>query len=310
MTSRGGGAAAAYGLKYQYLATADYFLRYLREHPELIARATLVVEPLLLKADEKEDDIVDFAIEVDDVASHHIQVKATTKPDHYPLQPADAREALDRLLGHAAENSVLLTNKPLSPGLAAGCTITETTSPLTAYAWANGPQPPRDATSRQLYLAVDSRTPAQLRSAIAELVRYFRNHRTLGPGITTAQLLVAILLDFIFDAAAGNEPSRISALDLLAKIHTPDAHMAHLAGGFDWGLPMTGIPSYASTVPRMAILDEITEHLTADDTRTVPPRVVLAGHTGIGKSVIATDYCHTDRISYEFLCGSTAATLT
>ncbi len=302
MTTRGGGAVAAYGLKYQYLATADYFLRYLREHPELIQRATLVVEPLLINADGKDDDIVDFAIEVDDVASHHIQVKATTKPDQYPLQPADARAVLDRLLGHGTENSMLLTNKPLSPELAADCTIIETGSPATTYTWAKGPQPPQDAAPRQVSLAVDSRTPAQLRSAIAELVRYFRNHRALGPGITTARLLVAILLDFIFDAAAGNELSRITALDLLAKIHRPDAQMAHLAGGFDWGLPMTGIPSYASTVPRMAILDEITEHLTADDTRTVPPRVVLAGHTGIGKSVIATDYCHTDRISYEFLC--------
>jgi hypothetical protein len=82
----------------------------------------------------------------------------------------------------------------------------------------------------------------------------------------------------------------------------PDARIAHLAGGFDWGLPMTGIPNYASTVPRMAILDEVMEHLTPDDSQTVPPRVVLPGHAGIGKSVIATDYCHIDRISYEFLC--------
>lgn len=206
MTTLGGGSVAAYGLKYQYLATADYFLRYLREHPELIPRATLVVEPLLINPAGKDDDIVDFAIEVDDSASHHIQVKATTKPDQYPLQPADARAALDRLLGHAADNSMLLTNKPLSPELVAECTITETDGPATTYTWAKGPQPPQDAAPRQLSLDVDNRTPAQLRSAIAELVRHFRKHRALGPGITTARLLVAILLKFIFDAAAGNEP--------------------------------------------------------------------------------------------------------
>jgi hypothetical protein len=95
-------------------------------------------------------------------------------------------------------------------------------------------------------------------------------------------MLVSILLDFIFDAAAGNEPNRISALDLLARIHMPDADMAHLAGGFDWGLPMTGIPSYASTFPRMSILDEVTEHLSVGDTSAMPARVVLAGQTGIG----------------------------
>jgi hypothetical protein len=53
-------------------------------------------------------DIVDFAIELDDVAVHHVQVKATTKPDQYPLQPADARAALNRLLGRPADNSTLL----------------------------------------------------------------------------------------------------------------------------------------------------------------------------------------------------------
>jgi hypothetical protein len=47
-------------------------------------------------------------------------------------------------------------------------------------------------------------------------------------------------------------------------------------------------------------LDDVTEHLSVDDTRTVPTRVALAGQTGIGKSVIATDYCHIDRISCEF----------
>jgi hypothetical protein len=51
MTTIGGGESAAYGLKYQYLATLDYYLRFLREQPELIASSTLVVAPLLIKPD-------------------------------------------------------------------------------------------------------------------------------------------------------------------------------------------------------------------------------------------------------------------
>jgi hypothetical protein len=77
MTTLGGGSVAAYGLKYQYLSTVEYILRYLREHPELIARTTLVVEPLFKSANDADDGIVDFAIELDDAAVHHIQVKAT-----------------------------------------------------------------------------------------------------------------------------------------------------------------------------------------------------------------------------------------
>jgi len=39
MSSLGGGGVAAYGLYYQYLVTAEFFLRFLRQNPELIARA-------------------------------------------------------------------------------------------------------------------------------------------------------------------------------------------------------------------------------------------------------------------------------
>jgi hypothetical protein len=67
MTTLGGGSVAAYGLKYQYLSTVEYLLRYLRGHPELIARTTLVVEPLVKSANDADDD----------AAVHHIQVKAT-----------------------------------------------------------------------------------------------------------------------------------------------------------------------------------------------------------------------------------------
>ena len=147
MTTLGGGSVAAYGLKYQYLATLEHFLRYLREHPELIARTTLVVEPVLEDSDGGDDDIVDFGIEVDDVAVHHFQVKATTKPDRYRLQPSDARVALDRLLRYSVDNSVLLTNKPLSSELASECAIADADGLVTTYTWAVGPQPEPDAGS-------------------------------------------------------------------------------------------------------------------------------------------------------------------
>lgn len=302
MTNLGKGGVAAYGLNYQYLATANYFLRHLREHPELIQHATLIVEPLFTKPDGKEDDIVDFAIEIDDLPTHHVQAKATTDPDQYPLQPATARDVLTRLLDHAAQNSILLTNKPLSPELAIACDANDADHPASTYIWSTGPLPPPDRPANEPLIVVDTRSPSELRSSIAEQIRYFRKHRRLGQGLTSSRLLVPILLDFIFNAAAGNEPSRITALDLLAKIHMPDPQIAEIAGGFDWGLPMTGIPYYASIVPRMAILDEVIEHLTPDDTQTVPTRMVLTGLTGIGKSVIATDYCHIDRISYHFVC--------
>jgi hypothetical protein len=117
MTALGGGGVAASGLNYQYLVTAEYFLRYLRQNPELIPRAALVVDPLLANADRVEDDIVDFAIEVDDELTHHCQVKSSAAPARYPLLPSDGRPVLQRLLGQQAANSFILTNKPLTPML-------------------------------------------------------------------------------------------------------------------------------------------------------------------------------------------------
>ena len=65
MNAHGGGSVAAYGLNYQYLSTAEYFLRFLRKNMEPLPMATLVVEPVIAKADGEDDDIVDFAIEID-----------------------------------------------------------------------------------------------------------------------------------------------------------------------------------------------------------------------------------------------------
>lgn len=46
----------------------------------VLAHTTPVVEPVLEDSDGGDDDIVDLGIEVDDVAVHHFQVTAATKP--------------------------------------------------------------------------------------------------------------------------------------------------------------------------------------------------------------------------------------
>lgn len=302
MNSVSGGSVAAYGLNYQYLTTADYFLRYLRANPELIQHATLVIEPLITKPDGNDDDIVDFAIEIDGEATHHIQVKSSPDPNQHPLQPAPARAALTRLLSHKALNSLILTNKPLSPQLLGEADVQGTIGQRITYTWPAGPQPSTSDAREQPCIVVDSRSPAQVRDSIAHLIREFRKDRAFSPALTSSQLLVPILLDYIFAAAAGTEPKRITALDFLEKLAMPDARIAHLAGAFDWGVPLGNIPNYLSTVPRLSYLEQIQKHIAVTEETTEPPRVVLVGQTGNGKSVLASDYCHIDAITYEFMC--------
>lgn len=302
MTAVGGGGVAAYGLKYQYLVTADYFLRYLRQNPELIPRAVLLVDPLISRPDGTADDIVDFAIEVDGVATHHIQVKASSEPEEHPLRPGDARPVLVRLLGHEARISLILTNKPLSPQLLPEADVIDTGDSRITYVWSAGPQPEEASASEPPLIVVDTRTPSEVRDSIAELIRGFRKDRSLNQGLISARLLVSILLDSIFAAAAGNEPNRITALALLEELAMPDARIAHVAGAFDWGLPISNIPNYISTVPRLAYLEQVQAIVGVDDSARDPARIVLVGQTGNGKSVLASDYCHVDAVRYEFVC--------
>ena len=300
MVALGGGGIAASGLEYQYLVTAEYVLALLRNDLALIPHANLVIEPLHRKDDGKDDDVVDFAIEIDDEPSHNVQVKSSSEPEDHPLQPAAAREVFDRLVNHPAEQRILLTNKPLSPALADAAVIHSTHASRTQYAWPSGPQAPTGQSEPRIIC--DARSTAELFDSITELVRAFRVERGRSPGAVTCQLLVSILVDYIFSAAAGTEPNRISALDLLDKLVMPNAAIAQVAGGFDWGLPITNIPHYLSTVPRLSYLDGLQNHLDLTKDASAPSRVVLTGRTGNGKTVLASDYCHIEAITYAFIC--------
>lgn len=301
----GGGTIAAFGLKYQYMATVEQFLQHLRSSPELIARTALVVEPVVAGPDGADDDIVDFGFLTDGEATHHFQVKASLEPSKNPLQPAPARATLERLIKHNARSAVLYTNKPLSPDLLSGAIADadpRTLPGITSFVWPAGPGGDASVSpDRRPRITVDARPLRAVRDSIADLVREFRKQRGRSQGVITCSLLVPIMLDRVFSAASGSDPSRIEALDLLEMAAMPDSRIAKVAGGFDWGLPIAGIPNYVSTVPRLDYLSQI-RHEFPSDASTTPPRIALVGHTGTGKSVIASDYCHLDAVAYEFMC--------
>ena len=77
-----GGTQAAYGYRYQYLVTLEFFLRYLRDRLEHLASTVLHVEPTALAARGVAGDehIVDFAIEVGDEVVLTAQVKSSVEP--------------------------------------------------------------------------------------------------------------------------------------------------------------------------------------------------------------------------------------
>ena len=77
-----GGNQSAFGFRYQYLATSERFLRYMRDHLGELSVISLHVEPtnFLSAGLAQDDDIVDFAIQHDHVIVERDQVKGSSNP--------------------------------------------------------------------------------------------------------------------------------------------------------------------------------------------------------------------------------------
>ena len=111
-----------------------------------------------------------------------------------------------------------------------------------------------------------------------------------------------VLLHNIFRSAAGTTTERFAASDVLALLKMPDDAVAHALGSFDWGVPIGGIPTFSSTVPRVVQLDEIFAALSRDADGRQPRAAILTGTTGYGKSALAADFCHLHYNAFEFMC--------
>jgi hypothetical protein len=78
-----GGGAAAFGFRYQYLATAEEVLRVLIAYAGDIGDLALLVEPTCqeLGGENGEDDnVVDFGVEGHGEVIRRVQVKASRSP--------------------------------------------------------------------------------------------------------------------------------------------------------------------------------------------------------------------------------------
>ncbi|MEA2774525.1 MAG: hypothetical protein QOD93_7487 [Acetobacteraceae bacterium] len=294
-----GGTWSAFGYLYQYAATADYYLRCLIEHPT----AALLIEPTALagRGLSSDDDIVDFAVELESQVIDKVQVKGSAKPHSRPLYRGEARQVLDRLAGSSASTATLLTNRPLSPGLAEHCRRSEDgDGPIAAFAY---PTAEREGGAPRRRILVDSRSIDDLASALAERIRVFRGDHALSQGESTARIVATVFLNHIFRSAAGiATTSRITAPEAMEILRRPDAEIAHATGSFDWGIPINGIPTFASTVPRVERLGEIYNAIGNPAPAQRPRVAVLSGLTGYGKSALAADFCHLHGNSYEFIC--------
>lgn len=298
-----GGNQAAFGYRYQYLATIERFLRYMRDHLGELGSIALHVEPTALMRDgfARDDDIIDFAIELNNEIAERDQVKGSSNPADNKLYHGEADAVFHRLDGEVATRSVLLTNRPLGPALQERCSQTLDAGDIERWDYVS-PDGEGVGGSRGALIVVDKRAIEQVTEAIEESVRQFRSDQALGQGSVSCRIIAKLLLDKIFQSAAGGDSAKFDALEIIRFISIPDPEIAHVVGGFDWGVPVNGIPLLPATVTRLQLLEQVYEAIGSQTSAHQVKQLVAQGQTGFGKSSLAAHFCHLYRNSYEFIC--------
>lgn len=277
------------------MTTAEFCLRHIRENFDKIGSTALHIESASLEETSEHDDIVDFAIEEDEIISTTAQVKASRTGRQ--LAPAEAKKVFEKLDDGTTPHIRLITNRALSPALLESCEVLGTSDQIVEYALKDD----EGEVSDQI-IAVDSRTIGELTDSLVDLVTQFRAENKRSQGRVSCRIVAVVLLHRIFSAAAGEADRRMSAMEVIDTLSMPDREVAEAAGAFDWGIPVAGIPSFQTTVPRLELLeglDNVVARRIADPDGRIPATAILAGRTGNGKSALAADYCHIEHNAFS-----------
>jgi tetratricopeptide (TPR) repeat protein len=295
-----GGRRAGFGLRYQYLASAEQILSFLVEHADDVGAISLTVEPTAVDIAgggvDEDAEVIDYRITIDATPVERTQVKSSRNPSpDNPVGLAAAKKIFTRM-GPAAPRGNLpriLTNRPLTQQLRELCgTSISTTAHTSTYELIT-------ADGLHGLITHDHRSVAEVKEALLQRIQQIRSDQALGPGLRSAGLLMPNLVDTIADAAAGMSPNTLSGTDILQLLYTPDHDLSHAMRRRDWGTPLLEVPRLVSAVPRVEKLGELTEVFNTSVAGGTPTVVVLCGVTGFGKSTIAADFCHLYRHLYE-----------
>lgn len=295
MTTTDGGTNAAYGFNFQFVTTAEFFLRHLHENLDKVGTMALHIESASLAESMEHDDIVDFAIEVHDAIAIKAQVKASRTGR--ALGAPEAERVCAKLNDGETPHVRLMTNRPLSQPLQDKCAVANASEKVIEYALKS-----HEGEATDQIIALDGRTISELTESLVDLVIKFRAENRKSQGRVSCRIVAVVLLHRIFSAAAGEASRRLSALEIVDALLMPDRELAEAAGAFEWGVPIAGIPTFQATVPRLTLLeqlDAIVRRRLRDSDGRAPSVAILAGRTGNGKSALAADFCHIEHDAFS-----------
>ena len=79
-------------------------------------------------------------------------------------------------------------------------------------------------------IVVDKRSIEHLTEAIEYIVRQFGSDQALGQGNVSCRIVTKLLLDRIFQSAAGDGSNKFDALEMVGLVSVPDPEIAHAMG--------------------------------------------------------------------------------
>jgi len=299
-----GGRVAAYGFRYQYWRTLETLLDVIDDD---LAAAVRVEGP----PSDSSGDAVDFdVIGTDGQCLVAVQVKARVHGGS--MSGGEAFGVIARLIGHEASAYEVQTNARSTPSaealdqvFAGGGEPTRirdqlaeilATSPA-RLTQLRGMKPQQVQRLSRCRVRFDERGDDEIRDALRERLRDYRNRAHQGLGQRSAGLLSGYLMSEILDRAADEAGATFTIQQLRSHLVVSGEDMARAVGARDWGVlvgPMPPVPD----VDRPSLLQALRDTLNKQRSDNVR-RVALLGPSGIGKSSLAAAYIADQADAYD-----------
>ncbi|MDB6084375.1 MAG: hypothetical protein JWN43_2256 [Gammaproteobacteria bacterium] len=303
-----GGRVAARGFQYQYLRTLESMLAVVND-PQI---ASVRVEGPPDHSGQA--DVVDFdLVDIDGRCRLAVQVKS--KAPGATVGAAEAFGVLTHLVSGAdALSFQLLTNgRPASTAHELAVALSAQDEPARlrdrlAEILASAParlaelralEPAQIERLTRCRVLFDARDDAEIREALREKLRVYRNRARAGLGQRSAGLLTGYLVSEILRRAADGSEASFTVEELRSHLLVDADVLARLGGVRDWGVVIGPMPSVPD-VERPALLRRLVEALDGprDDGAR---RAALVGPSGIGKSSLAASYVADRADSYDLI---------
>ncbi|MEV0325603.1 hypothetical protein AB0H63_04015 [Micromonospora echinospora] len=302
-----GGRIAARGLRYQYLRTLEAMLDALEDQ---------TVTAVRIEGPHGIDQV--NAVDFDVVTNTDQVLLAAQVKSVAPGGTVSAATAFGQLVQlvceHDAQHYQLLTNAiPDLSGQRLGTVLASAAPPgelrkalmdLLAKAPARRVQLTA-FTDEQLQrlsrarIVFDLRDVSELREALHERIRTYRNNQREGLGVQSAGILTRALTAEVFDRAAEAVES-VFTMDRFRELLVVDGSALALAtGARDWGVVVGTMPPIPD-IARPDLLQPLVAALRQTDRRQ-PARAVLTGPSGIGKSSLAAAYLADRADTYDVI---------